>query len=73
MVRTDENVISVGYAMDSLSRLAHLGPQDPAEAPAIADLRAELRAVLDQSPVHCWEALVRGGLSFQRTDQEGRR
>ena len=64
VIRGDENVISLGYAMDALGRLAHLGPQDPAEAPAIADLRAELRAVLDQSPVHCWESLVRGGLSF---------
>ncbi len=70
VVRDDENVISVGYAMDALSRLAHPTPRDEAELPAIADLRAELRAVLALPPVQCWEALVRSGLSLPQTDQE---
>ena len=70
VVRDDENVISVGYAMDALGRLARMESQDEAELPAIADLRAELRSVLAQSPVQCWEALVRSGVGPPRTDQE---
>ena len=72
VVHDDENVISVGFAMDALGRLAHLGPPEEGEVPAIADLRAELPAVLARSPVHCWESLVRGGLGFQpHLQQEG--
>jgi hypothetical protein len=63
VIRTDQNVISVGFAMDALNRLAYLGPQDEAMGPVISDLRANTLAILGESPVRSWEALVRGGLS----------
>ncbi|NKB72876.1 MAG: hypothetical protein GKR89_37885 [Candidatus Latescibacteria bacterium] len=59
VVGTDKNVIDVGFAMDALTRLAHLGPQDE----TVGDLRTHLLTDLGQSPVRSWEALVRGGLS----------
>jgi hypothetical protein len=62
VIRTDQNVISVGFAMDALSRLAHLGPEDAAGG-LVSDLRANLLAILGELPVRSWEALVRGGLS----------
>ena len=58
IVRSDENVICVGFAMDALSRLAHLGPAGE----AAGDLQAVVAALLDESPLLCWEALVRSGL-----------
>ena len=58
VVRTDKNVICVGFAMDALNRLAHLGPHNA----KTDDLRAELMDLLAEPPVRAWEALVRGGL-----------
>jgi hypothetical protein len=63
VVRTDKNVISVGLAMDALTRLANLGPLDEKPVPLISDLKANLLAILGEAPVQGWEALVRGGLS----------
>jgi hypothetical protein len=63
VIRTDENVICVGFAMDALSRLANLRPQGEGVAPLVSDLQADLLAILGQSPLRSWEALVRGGLS----------
>jgi hypothetical protein len=63
VIRTDENVICVGFAMDALSRLANLRPQGEGVAPLVSDLQADLLAILGESPLRCWEALVRGGLS----------
>ncbi|MEZ4621863.1 MAG: phytanoyl-CoA dioxygenase family protein [Caldilineaceae bacterium] len=63
IVRTDKNVICVGFAMDALARLANL-PADGEEAlPPIAELQANLRAILGESPVQCWESLVREGVT----------
>ena len=58
VVRSDENVFCVGFAMDALSRLAHLGPAGE----AAGDLQAVVAALLDEAPLLCWEALVRSGL-----------
>jgi len=65
VVRTDKNVISVGLAMDALTRLANLGPLDEKPVPLISDLKANLLAILGEAPVQGWEALVRGGLSSE--------
>ena len=60
MIRRDENVISVGLAMDALNRLAHLRPRGGTRAPL--GLQQELPAVLGEAPLRPWEALIRGGL-----------
>ena len=62
IVRTDENVINVGFALDVLTRLAHVGT-DTAEA---AKLRDQMVEILGDSPVRAWEALVRSGLSREK-------
>ena len=56
IVRSDENAICVGFAMDALGRLAHLRPQ------TASDLQAEVSALLAESPMRCWESLGRSGL-----------
>ena len=65
VVGTDKNVISVGFAMDALARLARLHPDDDAPQPLIADLQTHLREILGESPVQCWEALIREGVRPQ--------
>ena len=64
VVRNDKNVICVGFAMDALNRLANLETTGPSPA-ALDILRADLLQVLGESPIRCWEALVRGGLSTE--------
>ncbi len=64
VVRNDRNVICVGFAMDALSRLAHLEAPDFPSSP-IDSLRNDLLEILGESPIRCWEALVRGGLSTE--------
>ena len=63
VVRTDKNVIAVGFAMDALARLANLRSADDKPQPVIADLKANLRDMLSESPVQCWESLVREGVT----------
>ncbi len=75
VVRTEKNIISVGFAMDALARLANLRAADAKDAkdakndkddkpqPLIADLQTNLCAILGESPVQCWEALVREGVT----------
>lgn len=63
VVRTDKNIICVGFAMDALARLANLGVGDDEPQPLIADLQTKLRAILGESPVQCWESLVREGVT----------
>ena len=62
VIGTDHNAIDVGFAMDALCRLAHLPPEGEA-ASSTGGLRADVVAILKESPMRCWEALVRGGLS----------
>jgi len=64
VVRTDKNVICVGFAMDALTRLVHLEAPDFPSA-SLDSLRNDLLAILGESPVRCWETLVRGGLSTE--------
>ena len=64
VVRNDKNVICVGFAMDALNRLANLETTGPSPA-ALDILRADLLQILGESPIRCWEALVRGGLSTE--------
>ena len=61
IIRSDENAICVGFAMDALSRLAHLRP----EGETASDLQAEVSALLAESPMRCWESLGRSGLRPQ--------
>ena len=63
IVATDANVISVGYAMDALARLAY-GPAGPPYEATITALRAELPEILATTPIQCWESLVRAGMPF---------
>ena len=56
VVRTDENVFSVGLALDSLSRLANDGTGHG------ASIRETLFGLLEDLPIHSWEPLVRSGL-----------
>ncbi len=62
IVRTDENVICVGFAQDALTRLAKLTPPDEESGSLVNDLRENLISVLGEAPVRPWEALVRAGL-----------
>ncbi|MEZ4863620.1 MAG: phytanoyl-CoA dioxygenase family protein [Caldilineaceae bacterium] len=63
IVRTDKNVICVGFAMDALARLANLPADDTEPPPLITDLQANLRDILGEAPVQCWESLVREGVT----------
>jgi len=63
VIRTDENIISVGFALDALNRLANLHLEDGERFPLVKDLRENIPAILEKSPLQCWEALVRGGLN----------
>ena len=62
IVRTECNVFCAGFAMDALARLAHLHRAQE-EPPAVTDLRAELPSILATSPIICWDALGRVGLT----------
>lgn len=62
VVRTDKNVIAVGFAMDALARLANLRPPADQPQPLLADLQTKLPDLLNESPIQCWEALVREGV-----------
>ena len=63
VVRVDKNLISVGFAMDALARLANIGADDDESRPLTADLQTNLREILGESPVQCWESLVREGVT----------
>ena len=63
VIRSDKNVIAVGFAMDALARLANLRPADEKPRPLIADLQTNLRNILGEAPVQCWESLVREGVT----------
>jgi len=67
VMQNDQNVFSVGFAMDALNRLAHLQPQD--EGPSISQLQTDVLALLGELPIRSWEALVRGGLSSRTVSE----
>jgi len=62
VIRDDDNIISVGFALDALNRLANLYPEDSEVFPLVKDLKAELPSLYGDLPIHCWEAIVRGGI-----------
>lgn len=62
VIRNDENIISVGFAIDALNRIANLHPEDSEILPLVNHLKADFPSLLGELPMHCWEALVRGGL-----------
>ncbi|MBX3010427.1 MAG: HEAT repeat domain-containing protein [Caldilineaceae bacterium] len=61
VIRADKNVIAVGFAMDALARLANL--QATADEPQLTALQTDLRAILGESPMQCWESLVRAAVT----------
>lgn len=63
VIRSDKNIIAVGHAMDALARLANLHSDEDKPLPLIADLQTNLRDILGESPVQCWESLVREGVT----------
>lgn len=56
VVRRDENIFSVGLAMDALTRLACLGDG------CGDDVRGRVMRLLREQPARSWEALARSGL-----------
>jgi len=63
VVRNDENVFCVGFALDALTRLTNLHPDNEPVTPLVSDLQKNLIPILGESSVRGWESLVRGGLS----------
>jgi hypothetical protein len=63
VIRADKNVIAVGFAMDALARLVNLRSQEGESLPLIADLQTDLRDLLGESPLQCWESLVRADVT----------
>ena len=59
IIRTDKNVIDVGFAMDALIRLVKLSPDEVSQIN-----RENLLDILKELPVHSWETFIRGGLSL---------
>ena len=58
IIQEDRNVISVGFAMDALSRLAHLRVCEEAPSISIIELRKDLETILNSSPIQCWDCLL---------------
>lgn len=63
VMRTDKNVIAVGFAMDALARLVNLRSLEGELPPLIADLQTALCDLLGESPIQCWESLVRADVT----------
>ena len=63
VIRTDRNVLSVGFAMDALNRLVNLSGGATVAQSTVRDARAALPALLRASPIQPWEALAPGGMS----------
>lgn len=61
VIRTEKNVICVGFAMDALARLANVQQDDKAVSPVLSDVQENLLTILGESPIQCWEALIRSG------------
>ena len=65
VIQKDQNIISVGYAMDALSRLASIEGEEPIGSKSFMRLRNELFAILTDSPVQSLDTLSRSGLSLE--------
>lgn len=62
VMRADKNVIAVGFAMDALARLVNLRSTADESQPRLAALQTNLRDLLGESPIQCWESLVCAGV-----------
>ena len=69
IVRSDQNLFCVGFAMDALTRLTHVTPPGQGLAPVAHNLREEVIAAVNAAPVRCWESLVRGGFDTGTVEQ----
>jgi hypothetical protein len=54
VVRNDENVICVGFALDAPTRLAHLDHKGEDIAPSITELKSNLVTILGETPARAW-------------------
>ena len=63
VIRTDKNVICVGFAMDALARLVNRQATANEPQPQFTALQTNLRAILSESPIQCWESLVRADVT----------
>ena len=61
IVRSDDNAICVGFAMDALVRLANLGPNGAA-IQIQDEVPDDIAEILEGSPIRSWESLSRMGL-----------
>lgn len=61
IVEKDKNVISVGFAMDALNRLAYIRGKQISATPIIRDLQNTMLEIQKESPLFCAESLVRCG------------
>lgn len=61
VVRTDQNVIDVGFAMDALHRLASsVGAAETDEQ--LLGMMQTAEAVIMEAPMRSWESLCRSGM-----------
>ncbi len=64
IIRTDKNVIDVGFAMDALIRLVNLSTEEISQIN-----RENILNILKELPVHSWETFIRGGLSLDTVSE----
>ena len=64
IIRTDKNIIDVGYAMDALIRLVNLSTDEVSQIN-----RENILNILKTLPVHSWETFIRGGLSLETVSE----
>jgi hypothetical protein len=62
VIRHDDNVFCVGFAMDALNRLANLTTGAIGDSPPILELRSSFPDLIREAPMQCWDSLIRGGL-----------
>ena len=68
VILEDTNVISVGFAMDTLSRLLNLSQNTNVKSSLIQKNKDEFPSLILSSPIHYRESLIRSGFdtkSFQ--------
>ena len=65
VIQKDQNIISVGYAMDALSRLAKIEGEERTDSKSFMQLKNDLFSILTDSPVQSLDTLSRSGLSLE--------
>jgi hypothetical protein len=62
VVRSDQNIICVGFAMDCLHRLSSsIGAEEAAADPLFAAVVETAESVIREAPMRSWESLCRSG------------